>query len=475
MTLKFYDHLDTVDLDTTNAKIEKGGWPQNGPTPLPGNKWAEVEESIRVAWLLEDDDDRAAEMGKLGKLAIRALEVQNPLHPYYDDPAKHVVMEAKTPTETNTRYATISMIRSPQLDTRHQGGQQWLTLSAKVMREGLWRGVRPGGTMINLVNAQQVYNHDYSTKHNYITVDPDDIDGDAPGILKLTFKTVSGQTSFFANATFFVSVVTADSLADLNAMELWQLANSATSINAGGTPVDATAAGFGETPDTYAIKWTQQTAGNAYYELANALAKTSGAFQVYVVGQPDEEDKTDARFLHGFGSSPQSGPGVDAHYGTDAGANTWRCKYLGEIQVPPGGLVRGQSSNKTYTFRHQWQADDAVDYYQAAGFLMPTHEQFFGAKIPGAAFGGATGLTSLVIDGEIERVYSLDDNGDLLYSSFPLNGQFPQIVPGKWNRIYFYNLNFNDPSGGTGPHYFFSQFHMTADYVPRYQYLRGAG
>jgi hypothetical protein len=474
MTLKIYDHLDTVDLDTPEAKIEKNGWPQSGPTPLPGGRFADVEETIRVAWLKEDDNDRAAEMVKMGNLAIRALQVQNPLHPFYDAPAKHPIIEVKTPTETNTRYATISMIRSPQLDTRHQGNQQWLALSAKVTREGLWRGIKPGSAPINLFSSATVHSYISGGSVNYVTVDPADIDGDAPGLLRLTVKPKLSPASGFLS-DLFVSVVTADSLAELNQMELWHLANSATSIENSGTVVDATDAGFGETPDTKAIRWQARQLGTANYNLANSLARTAGAFQIYVVGCaiPTTSDLATSRVLYGFLGGEVVGDPV--RYGTDTVSDPWRLRYLGEVQIPPGGLVRGMAASGTFRFRHRFEASANTDFYLAAGFLIPTTEQFFTVRLPDPAIMPIGGGDRLVIDGEIERVYlHPEEEESIKWASFPVGGMYPTLTPGKYNRIFFYPMALI-PSTIKGVHKFTNQYSVNVDYVPRYQYLRGAG
>jgi hypothetical protein len=468
MTFRIYDYLESVDLDTqTVAMISPNGYRQLAAEPLPKGGFALIEEKPKFQWLQANDDERATVLQALTRLGARARANASPSHPHYYDPDKWVILEDKKPTESNSRFARLYDVQTPSLDPKHGSRRDSIELALTIVRDGAWRGIEPGSAATSVVATTRLNNYIYGGDVNYVTIAPAAIPGDleAKTIINVARVVSGGQT-------LMVARVTADSLAELDARDLWFPASACTGetlVDVATTSVKPGPLYLSATPDG---KMRQSLASNlfVYHTFGSAVGNSAGTYRVYGVFFVPDPDISRAAAGSGFSSAITTLEGGYGDMIETVTSNGWQLKQLGILQLPPGGLVRGKAVASGSAYNIQWKitaidGSTVQDGYFGAGFMIPTHEQVFATPWTVPA-------DELVIDGELRQVYWQNSIGELMATGIPPEGDFISLQPGKYNRLYFFMLGPTDePQNGI--HIFTQEIDVSVSIIPTYSALRG--
>ena len=460
MSIRIYDNATEPTL--TNALIDKGGWKQAGPK-FGTNGYLDLAEKIRLTWMDLDDDTRAAILRDFGKLSRKAVITNSPERPEYYDRAKAVVLEAKTPTEGQARYAMLRSLVAPQLHQWHQASARPLYLDLELEREGLWRGVAPGAVGDEVI-SETVQNYTYQTNRNYVTIAPDAIPGDAPALAKIhVTTTVPGEQA--AGSRLWLMRKLSPSLTELNAFNpyFWMVSatNTPTTTVATATPLN----GFGPAaiPGDRLADHANTDSGTITYNWAinNNLAAYAGTYGVWVVYRCQVANGGQVYVDHGWGTGNPTNSLGKIFLPSQNTLDFWNYLYLGEIRMPPGGMINGVAPAffGSYAISLRLSGGHPTTPYrsQVAGFLLqPIDDQVYQANQAGWQFA----------DGDLRRSWQTNAAGTTFTAAnLQAEGDYIEVEPGYYNRIYI---------NTTGP--FFSMgvtYTVKVSIIPRYQYLRG--
>ncbi len=465
MTLKIYDGANSnlvADLDNgTTTAIRRGGWSQRGPQPLPGDLWADVEETVVVTLLTADNSLYSTLMA----LARRAEEVQSPTHRDYLNPARWVTAEAKTPDEQASRWAQVKAITVEKLDPAHYRANGRTALEVKFVREGTWRGIRPGDP--------QEYLRLYATMEFWKPLDLPGagtpfVAGDAPpdvtfGIRPYAFNDVA--------ICRFESWEDGDELPEFTPY-LWADEATPAGDQRDISSLPATFAGAYQLPGGKCLELS--TLENYYLWRSLDTRHYAGSYVVYGLFLKGAPGTVSITLLHGRAGAPVTG---EAQTLTTASVTAWYMLQLGTMTV---------DDERIYG---QVPSDDYVGSYQVGVITQSSHDDnaYLGGLIlvpypdhpPQAVncFGAERGNPLTVANGELRRTYWTTSAGVLQgFAGLPADGPYQTLVPGAatYNRLHLIPL----PGSGYGDAHHFptlDDWRVYIRYIPRWQYLNQTG
>lgn len=459
MALTISDGTLTADLDQDGLRLGRGGWAQSGPQMNPDGSFADVEETLRLEWYSDDDDNvRAGTLQTLGQLDGRARRNDQKRKLSFVPPEQQVVVTAPTPTEAGQRYAIVRAMQIPKLDARHRASTSSpVLLNLKLLREGLWRGTRPGDPLTQVVAPTVVdATAGYGTA-NYVTIAPGSIPGDAPALTRISVSPQNLPATRNTDSNFYITLarISAPTLAELDAFEPFFWARDTT----WGSPQDVSRQTI---PGTQA-NFVSSGAGPFWgiWDIADPLAY-NGRFHIYAIGT--SAGTADIKFQHGWLYSSSIGE-VAGRLETGT-SPFWALNYLGHTQLPPTNLVL--DVNGTYRILAELAATSGN--LEFAGLqLVPAREQVMSALFEGYRADSALVSDTLVFDGDRRRTYALA-NGALARSICYHEGPYITLEPGLYNRIFVFHVGDRVSSSKYMPEV---NFQMTVEALPRYQYLRG--
>lgn len=456
--MRLYD--DTTEPNLTNALVARRGWPQAGPE-LGTNDYDELLEKVKLAWTDLDDDTRAAIFQDIGTLSRKAVLVNDPRRPEYYDRAKAVVWEVQTPTEGQARYAMVSAIRAPQLDPRHQGQTGSLELHLDIMREGLWRGIRPGNAGHEVINTT-VQNYTYQTDKNYVTIPPSAIPGDAPALARIQVNTTAPAESV-AGEQLWLMRRKAKTLAELDAFNpyFWMADAASPPTTTVATAAPLNGSGPSAVPGDRLAEHTPGGMISYWWEISNNLEAYAGVFNVWVIYRTQYANGGSVQVDHGWGTGNPLNSYGKLLLPLASGMDSWNYLYLGTIQMPPGGMISGVAPAYFGTYNISLRmstGDPTTGITQIPGFfLQPVDDQVYSAD----------NKFWQIADGDLRRSWQTNAAGTTLTSAnVKAEGDYIELEPGHYNRIYINTV--------PGLFYMGVTYTVKVSIIPRYQYLRGA-
>lgn len=429
MTVTIKDSNLTIELNSpgngTGLALARNGWVQEVPNPDPSGVFQDVEETIRISMLDSSDQDRASDLQDIATLGQRARDLQDASHPDFLNPAAHVMIGAKTPTESATRWALIRDLRVSKLSSAHYGVGSPIS-ELKLLREGLWRGLSPSSpaTALSSTSLRSVTGLGNGC---HVTIPPSSIEGDAPGLVIATIAK-TGTTDGYR-----VRLVRDARLTNTFAFNpfLWTAdpaeIYSQHMVNVSTMPANLE----GITPDTIPYTTVQKPgipgALAGWYIDPLAYAGRHRVLAIYTSYGAEAGGAT-LRVTHGFTSQNYVyGENVTVD---DLDGTAWSLQELGQITIPAGGQsIRGNApSSSPYEIRIISVAP-AGNLYLAGICLVPI-------DLDGVAGELYPSTYTAHFDGEIERLYiTVTSTGDNV-RTVPISGRFPTIKPGSYNRFY---------------------------------------
>lgn len=462
--MRIYD--DATELNFTNANIAKGGWKQRGPELGP-NGYVDLREKITLTWTDLDDDTRAAILQDMGLLSRKAVITNSPERPEFYHRAKAVVIEGRTPSESEARYAILRSLASPQLHELHQSSGGPLKLGLDLEREGLWRGIQPGATGHQVI-SETVQNYTYQTNRNYVTIAPSAIPGDAPALARIQVSISGANLSLIgSNSRLWLTRRVTDSLAELDDYNPYFWLER--SIGSGTNPLIKTVAGLqdlnGYTPEDIPgdrvaeVHYTDADYADFTFSLTDLAEEYAGVHNVWAVYRCEAAGGGQLSIFHGPGTydGHNSLGSVPTEYAA-VGA-VWLYLYLGNINIPVGGIVGGLgSSNYELVLRVRGGHPSTTYYTHVAGiFLQPLSDQVYTANP----------ALEVVADGDLRKSWLSNSAGtDFQGGNLQAEGDYIELEPGRYNRIFVNAIGLTAYPAIT--------YNVKISIIPRYQYLRGA-
>lgn len=443
--LKVTDGTDEVSfLDPSTLYITE--WRQQIAPELASGEFEDVVEAIRCAWMQTTDDTRDAIIQTLMKLAGKARDFHRMRKLF-----QWVWLEARTHSESNSRYAVLRDIFPKELDKRHWGPNGPVDLIPLLTREGLWRGIAPNGTPTTGVSATTIYNKQDTDGNNFVTLPDSSAVGDAPGLVIFEMEP-GASTSQVQN--FIVARKSGTSQSDLDDF-VPHLDTLLEADNALLRVADTNA------PDDYRLDITTTT--TLRWPLTSATRKLSnyaGEYLVYaLIDTVNGGGSATLRLRHGqnYVASATIAP---SDVGSPATAN-----YLGRVTIP-GGIYNPVLSNPL-------GYDIYLDVTITPTFTVRFFDLWLIPISEGAVFSVRNAaLTSgvLVINGDLEAVFEQTTGGVYQQSSSlapEVGGRYLQYKPGLYNRYYFFWTGLGELAV---PNWDAS---LTVKIIPRFRTLRG--
>jgi len=414
--LKITNGTDSVDLlDTTALYIQN--WAQAIARRLPSGDYADVVEIIKLAWMEEDDDTRDSTIQALMQLAGEAWD-------YTDRELldQWVWLEARTHSETSSRYAILSEIWPDRLSSRHWGPDGPVDLMPQITREGLWRYTAPNGTPTTAVAATTVYNKQDADGDNFVTIADTDADGDAPGLI------IFDQEWDELATDVIVAMKSSSSTSDLNdfiphldaTLELDNVGSQAADVEAPENIRIDLAAGA-------TLRWTLTAA-------ARKMANYAGDYYVYAVAVMSGGSGT-MTFKHG-----NDYVGLDA-VTVNTTASPAAAHFMGRTTIP-GGTYNPGLADADYNIKLVVTVAGGGTFRFFDLWLVPISE-----FAPFVVNNTQPTGNLLTVDGNLERVYQQTSGG--AYSQADTTppepgGRYLQFKPNRHNRLYFFWTGVND-------------------------------
>ena len=466
MTLDITDpkYNVTVSLDDgVNCAITRGGWAQAGPNPLPGGLWGDVDETVLVSLLGQDDTI----YGLLSFIARRAEEVQSPLHPDYLNPGVKPFVYAQTPDEGNGRWALVKSLSVEKLDPSHYRANGRTTLRIKFTREGVWRGLEPGSTPLTL-RTYGIHTYTNGVQFANATVGTTGLLGDADPmtIMKVRPFPAATHSRHVDVAIFQESWYSSGTESDFTPY-FWAkdiTIGSPTIVNI--STLGAPFAGMHILPGNEA----------ANLGLANLIgwsipASYHGFFSVYAV-QLAEVGGT-MYFQHGVTSNYEVGGDVAMTVGSPP---AWGIAYLGTFKIPSVGTRIYGTGLANYTGLMEINVPSGKAIF--GGLIFVPEPSKLPQRVKAYASGGVYNNPITVANGELEEVYwtNTSDIPQIMGAREAPIGpyQAPRPGAGVTNRLWFIPVPLATGGDGWLPD---PQVDWTigAKYIPRWQHINQEG
>lgn len=469
MTLKIYSGKTAVSVnldDGADLYLARNGWKQSGPNPGPAGVWYDVEEKMKAEFVDASDAERAAVLSNLARLAAEAAALQDGGHRDHLNPAAHVAVEAKTPTESATRWALLRDLFVPELDAAHYG-QRHTRLDLELTREGLWRGIKPGLSPTTLA-ATTITSLDGIGNGTAVTINPANIAGDAPGLAVITLMPQNSNHVFYTRVCRRLGLSTAA----LNTFTpfLWLEDASASNLPSGLTDVEDLFTGADDPsllPVSQCYMPGASEGGWASWNVdPQAYHGQFSVMLIYATDSADTDPQVSAYVYHGMITTL-----VNDEVALVAGS-TWGIRSLGQIKIPHAvDSVRGGLPTSSYKIQVQIESGALNHAAAIAGIvLVPDDPPGFECSV--------MGITNIVtvIDGEIERFYRTVGGNLSAYTEgagVGLAGPYPTVAPGWYNRFLF--LPYYNAAKNTGTFVPLpapiTAYSLNIGVIPRYQYL----
>ncbi|MBK8990165.1 MAG: hypothetical protein IPM39_29560 [Chloroflexi bacterium] len=421
--LRISNGTTTVDLyDTAGLHLKRHGWNPLLAVENEFGDYNDVTDAISLNWAATTDNVRDATLQNLVRLGhqARAYErdrrITNP-----------VWLEARTPTETNSRYALLRSIDIPQLDSWHWGPARGVNLALTITREGAWRAQSPSVTPLNITSmvSGTIYNHAYGLTSNYLDVLGSSALGDA-----------------YALPVFQVSHTNRQDFCTI------ALRSRLTQAELGGFRPHFHAVNFGDA--TYLVadagatggqKWERAVSGTGsmtnHVALPVGLSYYTGSYLVFAVAKA-----TAALTSLQIGHSIQTTFAENANQPVTVPVTTsFMPLYLGRITMPPSGSVPGLSDPAAYYLNLQLAWSGSATFSLRNIYIVPVDEGVFTITDPTADF---------VADSVLERTWNRSSGNAYLDIAPIVRGRYLRLRAGWVTRVMFFYHN-TDAKGGVGP------------------------
>lgn len=463
MTLDITDpkYNVTVSLDDgVNCAITRGGWAQAGPNPLPGGLWGDVDETVLVSLLGQDDTI----YGLLSFIARRAEEVQSPLHPDYLNPGVKPFVYAQTPDEGNGRWALVKSLSVEKLDPSHYRANGRTTLRIKFTREGLWRGLEPGSTPLELIAYTSSKTPLEPVQFTNDSIGTTGLLGDAPPLLITKLRTYPSTSARLA----IVPEAYPDSVTTPYDPFLWAASLADTPTLTDISTLTGVFAGADILPGGKCYLVTDGNYARWQIDLRNYF----GQYTAYAVTLSNTG--AELKFAQQFG-----GGGIDFGdwipvYNSN---NKWIIHKLGTFRIPfAGESIRGTPPASTY-YVGMYISDDAVGKLYLGGMFLRREPDI----PPQVVASYATSVAPItVVDGELEQVYWTDVSGNVVVFDPPEipSGPFQSVTPGPGVRNYLHLIPVPAPGydyGGAPVMAETAVWGLGISYIPRWQHINQEG
>lgn len=413
--LKITNGTDEVNLLDPTA-LYVSSWFQQLARKLASGEYTDVPEVIKCAWMEETDDARDATIQSLYQLAEEVYQFRD-----QKKLTDWVWLEARTHSETNSRYAILNDLFTAELSKRHWGPDGPVDVAVQLRREGLWRYVAPNGTPATAVSATTIYNKQDADGNNYVTISNTDAKGDAPGLL--IFEMDPGATTPLPKH-YIIAQKTATNTSDLDDF-VPHLDSNLELDNVGKRVADV------EGPEDLAIEMTTDT--TLRWNLTAAARKLSnyaGEYLIYaILNQTAGGGSATAQFQHG--QNYVAGPAVTI----DSPGSPGKAHYLGRTTIP-GGIYNPALTDADYDLKLNIDITGTATIKFFDLWLVPISE-----VTPFVIREAFLDSGVLVANGNLEKVYEQTTGAVYQQTSTTPpepGGRYLQCKPGRYNRFYFF-------------------------------------
>lgn len=439
-------------LDPDGLYLAQKGWRQQIAEPDGLGDYLDVVEALRLEWMNERDDERGPTVQRLNRLLAEARRKDPRRDPNSFAP---VYLEARGHSESEMRYAVLREGKADELPERIWGPSGAVDVATKLTREGAWRAVAPRANALAwpVVSSTTIYNKQDADGDNYVTIDADDVYGDAEALAVITMDFDSGIMS---------RAIVAKMIGESADMDDFQSHYNILDEDSGAiTKTDDTDApgnksyifapgGIGSNTvywilDAAKIHAYQRTLAAFAGVEENGTVSTKSEIGIYssIRGEYSDIDKQDTT------PTVPSSPILFVNNGQLTIQNAY---------------VPGQTHNANLRLYARLVANDAaasITLYNV--FLIP---------LDGGVFtwdDGGEQTDIAQIDGRFERAYSTNSSGETV-RKLKTYGPYLTITPGIDNRLFFYWAQYLN-----GQYHYMPNDSASIDVtiIPRYLALRG--
>jgi hypothetical protein len=423
----------TLDSPSTGLAIARNGWSQAVAEVGANETRYDVEETIILSYTADGTvsiNDAIKNLQILGGRA-RAMEAED--HPDNLNPSAWVQMQAKTPSETDTRKAKVKDVTIEKLAAGHYG-RGLPRLKIKVLREGSWRVPLASPTIFSSTTMRSTPGLGAGCFAQYPATgdDPYDIPGDAPGTLIFNI----GKVTNAEGSQITIARKTAETEAELDDFTPFHWVSGASSYETVSTipnmvTILQAAIGAAITPDSLPAAVTFVARAQAAEEATGWIVESvpyAGRYSVYAIYASHGDSNARMRLSHGYSSTR-----VYGDWKTDPEemfTSCWLLRNLGQIQVPSGSPpIRGSAAEQSqYDIRIHTDSSNGNTFI-AGMVLVPINNQAISFALDDSDY-------TTVVDGEILRCYKKYESFDDIDGLVIPYGSFPTLQSGKFNRFY---------------------------------------
>lgn len=450
-TLSLTDGTVTVNfLDTSGLHISRGGYRQKvGHIDPESGEIPDVVDVLTCIWMTTTDDSRDTVMVNLHRLADKAQKYRRERRK-----SDEVWLAIQTHSETNTRYCIVSDVEIKELDQRHFGPNGPVDLIITITREGAGRAIAPNGTPTTVVAATTKYNKNDSDGNNGLTINPSDVPGDVP---MLTLIEIDPGATTPIPVQYMVAAKAFDDSTDASQFDpLFEPTSELDNTSGGGDLRVSDTNG----PDDYKLRSTaDKTLRWSLASGSRPLSVYAGDYLVYAVFEISGAGSATAQFTHGQGYITQSAIPIVSGGGTPGTLH-----YLGRHRIPGGQYNKTLTDPSGYDIKLIIDVTGTVTWDFFSLWLVPVGQIL---DLQNAAI-DTSGV--VVLDGLRELCYEQSTGGvwrESSASQFDARGQYIQLEPGRYNRVFFFLQGLN------GLVVFNWDFAVTVKGVARFLALRG--
>lgn len=433
--------------------VRDGGYRQQVARPQgQGTTWAPVIDAFELVFTDPTDEDRAVELQQLGYLMISI-----DLYKRSDGIEPTVWLEARTPSETERRYAVVTDLWMNELDGRHWRARSYPQMTLYVEREGLWRKHQPlqGWATVKTESIFQVWD-DAASEANRVQILPDEVDGDAPALTRLTVEFTSGTGGLSREK--LIGAKSSKDQAALNRFVPWFNAVDETNepslhvtdaLEPGGERIEVTTSGSG----IYFLEW--DLPGSA------TSADYVGTYLVHAICEVDTDDIISI----GFDSQNRGSGGAKLY--PLASSSSHEVVFLGRHEIYPERIPGDPVTPATRPLKIHvvYSGAATLKFYSFA--LVPVDAGLCGADY--LLLNGTPIGASEVWDSEIQRTY-LQSGGSVHLDTFRRRrvGGFIELRPDMYTNLYLFAAPQNE---GLAQYIADHEFDFTVEVVPRFRAL----
>lgn len=440
------DDIASVNLlNPSGLYLARDGWrPKVAPENDAGDGYDDVVEVIKLYWMQTSDNDRDTTIQLLNQLDLKARQYWR-----LRKTTGAVWMEARSPSESNSRFARIKSIEVMELDSRHWGPNRSVDLVLTITREGAFSEIKPTNNSPTAIHTSVTrYNSEAGGNSNRLTVNAADVSGDALALPLVQMVEAVPQE------TIIVALRARETAAEVN--NFVSHLNAANFQNSTDIVSDGSAPGGSKWERTGLSGTASQIKGAP---LPNGLQYYAGSFLVYAVVRVSASHVFSLTVGHGssFGTLENAQPPVAITTTTN-----YQMLYGGQINMPAGGVIPGMSEPSSYYINLQmdWAGASSATFAVRNIFLVPTDD---GVVLLHPA------TVRRTLDSRLERVYSYTSSNEYWSAPDVVRGKYLKFKPGHYNQLHFFSTR-TDGTGGVTPA---DTFTLTLKLVKQYLAIRG--